>query len=371
MSGKKKSVLIGVVALMVGILIGGCVVVFGLRMFGEEKTFDEKDTSNDAADEIVIEKYNISECIKLGEYKGLEISLAATEEDIQWEIDSLIEENTTYEQLRGIAQEGNMVYADFEGYVNGKKIDTTCGTDYITIGSGEWLDGFEDAIIGLQCGQTAEVSISVPDGTYGDEEIDGKTVDFKITLQYICGESIVPEYNDEFVQSISNYKTTKEHKASLKEKLERESEEEKLEYAWYAAYENSKVKKYPKTLMQAARQEVLQGYYNMADIYGISYDEIFQSFGCADEQDFIDTQLTELAKDTVKEGLVAEAIAEKEKLSYTTEDYQDLLNEEYENNSGSYDSKEEYEEENKLYLERTALINVVKEWLGENTKFTK
>lgn len=371
MSGKRKSILIGVIALIVGILIGVCVVVFGLRMLSSDRSAEEKSTKEDTAEEIKIENYDVNECIKLGEYKGLEISLAATEEDIQWEIDSLIEEHTTYEQLRGIAQEGNMVYADFEGYIAGKKIDTTCGSDYITIGSDEWLEGFEDAIIGLQCGQTAEVSIDVPDGTYGDKEVDGKTVDFKITLQYICGESIVPEYDNEFVQSISKYKTTKEHKAALKETIEKEYEEEKLEYAWYEAYENSKVEKYPKTLIQAAKREVLQGYYNMADIYGMSRDEIFQSFGCADEQDFKDTQLTELARDTVKEGLVAEAIAEKEKLSYTTEDYQDLLNEEYENNSSSYDSKEEYEEENKIYLERTALMNVVKEWLGENTKFTK
>lgn len=370
MSGKKKTILIVVIALMIGILVGGCAVVIGLRMFSAsdkkvEKAEKEKDES------IVIEEYSVDECIKLGKYKGLEISIAVTEEDIDWEIQSLIEENTTYEQLKGIAQEGNMVYADFEGYVDGERKDSTCGADYITIGSGEWLEGFEDAIIGMQCGQTKEFPVQVPDGTYGDEEIDGKTVDFKLTLQYICGESIVPEYNDEFVQSISNYNTTKEYNKYLKERLAKENEEEKLEYAWSEVYESSKVKKYPKTLMQAARREVLQGYYNMAAIYGVSHDEIFQSFGCLDEQDFVDTQLTELARDTVKEGLVAEAIAKAENLSYTTEEYQDLLKEEYEMNSSSYKSKEEYEEENRVYLERTALMNVVKEWLGENTNYIK
>lgn len=370
MANKKRTILIVMVALIVGILVGVAAGVFLIpRMNQKDKKTDKKE--NRKEEEIVVEDYNANECVALGKYKGLKISLAPTQEDIQIEIDSLIEEHTNYEQKKGIAQEGDMVYADFEGYVDGKKMDSTCGGDYIEIGSGEWLEGFEDAIIGLQCGQSREFSVDVPEGTYGDEEIDGHTLDFKLTLQYICGESIVPEYNDEFVQSISSYKSTKEYSAYLKKKLEKENEEDKLVFCWDEVLGSSKVKKYPKTLLQAARQEVLQGYYDMADLYGMSHDEVFQSFGCEDEEDFKDTQLTDLAKDTAKEAIVAKAIVEKEKLAYTTEDYEKLLKEEYENNSDSYESKEELEKEKKYYLERTALLNVVKEWIGKNTTFTK
>ena len=79
--------------------------------------------------------------------------------------------------------------------------------------------------------------------------------------------------------------------------------------------------------------------------------------------------MEDLAKDTVKEILVAETIAQKEKLQYTKEDYDEILKDEYENNSASYKSREDYEEKNKNYLEHTALIVVVKDWIGENTKF--
>lgn len=373
MEGNRKKKLFCIIFFVIGLFVGGF-AAFGYLKYKEGDKGDkkeEKEASTDDLEEIVIEDYNANECVKLGTYKGLTISLAPTEDDLQYEIDSLIEEHTEYEQKKGMAQEGDMVFAEFEGYIDGKKMDTTCGEDYVEIGSGLWVNGFEDAIIGMQCGQEKEFSVQIPDGYYGDEEIDGHTVDFKLTLKYICGESIVPEYNDEFVRSISNYKTTKEYDAYLKKKLLDESEDEKLEYVWNEVMEASKVEKYPKTLLAASRKEVLQGYYNLADMQGMSHDEIFQSWGCEDEKDFVKTQLPDLEKDTAKEMLVAKAIAENEKLSYTTEDYEDLLKEEYENNSDVYDSKEAYEKENKNYLEKTALMNVVKEWLGEQTNYTK
>lgn len=370
MEDNKKKILFCAVFFVVGLSIG----IFAAFLFikykdGGKKT--EKEPLADEQEEIVIEDYNASECVKLGKYKGLKISLVPSEDDIEVEIDSLIDEHTEYEQKKGIAMEGDLVYAEFEGFINGKKMDATCGKDYVEIGSGDWLAGFEDAIIGMQCGQTKEFSVEVPDGVYGDEEIDGHTLDFKLTLKYICGESIIPEYDNEFVQSISNYKTTKEYEEYLKKKLLKESEEEKLEYVWSEVMETSKVNQYPKTLLAASRKEVLQGYYDMAEIYGISHDEIFQSWGCENEKDFVKTQLPDLAKETAKEILVAKAIAEQEKIAYTAEDYETLLKEEYENNADLYDSREDYEKKNKNYLEKTALINVVKEWLGEQTKYIR
>jgi len=103
----------------------------------------------------------------------------------------------------------------------------------------------------------------------------------------------------------------------------------------------------------------------------VSRDEFFQSFGCENEEDFKETQLEDLAKDTVKEILVAEAIAQKENIKYTKEDYDDILKDEYENNSDSYKSREDYEKQNKNYLEHTALLVVVKDWIGERTDFQK
>lgn len=362
MKDKKRFIGIVIAVFLVGIVIG--IACVGGYHALETKKKKDKQEAQEAA-------YKAEECVVLGKYNGLTVSLKPTDEDVQTEIDSLLEENTTYEQKSGTVQSGDQIYADFEGYINGKKKDDTCGSDYITIGSGEWLAGFEDALIGVKTGKTKEFSLEVPEGTYGDSTVDGHTIDFKVNVKYICGDSIVPDYNDQFVKSVTNYKSVKEYETYLRKKLEKENEDDKLDFPWTKVLESSKVTKYPKSLLKAAKKEVLKGYYDMAEIYGVSHDEIFQSFGCDDEADFKKTQLSDLAKDTVKEKLVSQAIAEKENLNYTTEEYNALVKDEYESNSDSYADKKEYEKANKEYLKRTALENVVKEWIGAHTTFTK
>lgn len=362
MKDRRKLIALIAAVFAAGILIGmGCISIH--HAFQNKKEKDRQKAQE--------ESYTAGDCVTLGKYSDLTISLKPTDEDVQMEIDSLLEENTEYEQMTGTVQDGDRIYADFEGWINGKKKEDTCGSDYITIGSGEWLDGFEEALLGAETGETKEFSLKVPEGTYGDDTVDGHTIDFKVKVDYICGDAIVPDYNDQFIRSISNYKSVKEYEKSIKEKLLKENEEDKLDFPWTEVLEKSKVTDYPKSLLKSARKEVLQGYYDMADIYGVSHDEIFQSFGCEDEADFKETQLEELAQDTVKEKLVAQAIAEKEGLSYTTEEYKSLLKDEYESNSDSYADKKEYEKANRDYLERTALENVVKEWIGAHTTFTK
>lgn len=318
------------------------------------------------------EAYNPLDYVEMGEYKNTSVSLEVTDEDIQLEIDSLLEEHMIYEQLSGIVQEGDTVYADFDGYVDGQKVDSTCGTDYIAVGSGEWLEEFEAGLLGAQTGTTVVFSVTVPEGTYGDPAVDGKTVEFHVAVHYICGVEIYPEYNDDFIQSISKkYDTVKEYNKHLKKKLQKDNEEQKGEFAWSEVVDSFKVKKYPKNLLEESKQEVLQGYYDMAVLYGCSQEEVFISFGYSDQQEFIDGDLKSLGKSTAKEYLVAQAIAAKEKLQYTPEEYQELLEEEYSYKTGTYATVEEYEKDYKAYIENQALLSVVKKWLTDNTEYIK
>lgn len=356
----------------VGVLVGGLVVgfaggtAFGYMMNGRMKKIEkEKQADREKSGKY----YKIAKEVTLGKYKGLEISLVPTEEDIENEIDSLIQQYTNYEQKKGTAQDGDMVYAEFEGRIGGVKKEELCGSDYVDIGAKEWLEDFEKAFIGMKTGRTKKVSIKIPNGMYGNESIDGKTVQYKLTLKYICGDAIEPIYNDEFVQSISEYDTVEQHRKHLEEELLKTAKEQKAEYAWNEVIESSDIKNYPEDMIAAAKEEVLQGYYDMADLQGYSHDEIFQSFGCADEKDFVDTQLDELAQDTVKEIMVAQAVANKEGISYTKKEYNTLLKDEYDNNKSNYDSEEEYEKSNENYLKNTALIDKVKSWIDKKTKY--
>ncbi len=316
--------------------------------------------------------YDVLDCIEVGDYKNMTVSLAVSKDDIDSEIDSIREEHVTYVEKQGTVADGDKVYANVVGYINGKRADDTCVEDYVEIGSGDWLDGFEDALIGAKTGQTAEFKLTVPQGTYGDSSIDGKEVLFKVDVKYICGKQITPQFDDQFVKKISDnkYKTVDEYKEYLEKKLIKENENDKADYAWTDIMDASSVKKYPEDMMKAAEENVLKGYYDMAKIYGYSTDEVFASFGYGSEEEFRENDLEELTKDTVKENLLARAIAKKENLSYTEEQYQDTLGEEYSYNEDDYDSKEQYEKENTQYLKDTATMKIVKDWLAKNMKYT-
>lgn len=352
------------VAAVVVLLLIAAIVIMKVTM-GDRKDTGEVQDGPEAT-------YDPLQCVELGPYKEIGISLKVTEEDIQSEIENLQEEHAIYEHLDGAVEDGDLVYADVEGYVDGQKADTACTSDYIEIGAGEWPDGFEGGLLGVQTGQTAVLSIPVPAGYYGDEAIDGRDVEYHVAVKYICGDKILLDYNDDFVKSVTKkYKTTKEYNRHLRKKIKKENEEQKGEFAWSEVTEGCKVKTYPDSLMESSSREVLQGYYNMAVIYGCSREEIFPAFGYESEQDFVDTDLRELAEITAKEYLIAQAIAEKEGISYTPEEYESLKEKEYQGQDGNYDTIEAFEADNIIYLENQALLNKVKDWITQNTKFTR
>lgn len=344
------------------ILLAVVVVVVKLILGGGIGSLGKPDAPGDDYDPL---KY-----VELGQYTGRTISLGVTEEDVQTQIESLLEEHAIYEQLDGTVEDGDMVYADFAGYVNGQKMDVASGSDYIEVGSGEWA--FEGGLIGAVSGQEAVFVVPVPAGYYGDESVDGKDVEFHVTVQYICGDQILPEYDDDFVKSVSKkYKTTEEYNQYIKRQERKENEEQKSEFVWSEVVEACKVKKYPKKLVEASGREVLQGYYDMAALYGCSKEEVFPMLNYENEQDFVDHDLEELAEDTAKEYLIAQAIAAKEGIAYTPEEYEAFQTAEYSDQDGQYDTLEAFQEERKEYLQNQMLLNKVKEWITERSKFTE
>ena len=356
------------------IVIGGiCALVLVIGILCG-KVFMNKD--DDKGESVAVthenESYNPQDYVTLGQYTGLTVSLAVTDEDLQDEIDSIMEDYVTYEPLSGTAQAGDMVYASFEGYIDGQRVDSTCGEDYVELGSGEWLEGFEEGIIGTATGDTADFVIAVPEGAYGDASIDGHNVEFRVTVQYICGEEIKPEYNDEFVQSISKkYDTVEAYNEHLRKKLKKENEEQKAEYSWSDVLESCSVNGYPESLLEYSKGEVLQGYYDMAEVYGCEPEEIFTSFGYESEQAFVEGDLVSLAQDTAKEYLVSEAIAAKEGISYTQEEYNAFRDEEYTYVTDTYDTVEAFETDKREYLEKQTLLKSVKNWIAGQTNFTE
>ena len=127
---------------------------------------------------------------------------------------------------------------------------------------------------------------------------------------------------------------------------------------------------YPKSLLKDAKKEVLQGYYDMAQVYGCSKEEIFPMFGYNSEEEFVKSDLVSLAEDTAKEYLAAEAIAQMENISYTQDEYDKYVKEQYEDMTDEYDSQKQYEKKNRAYLERQMLMEKVKQWISGHAKYS-
>ena len=362
--GRLYLVLAAVLVLAAGILIG----VVGTNLYQGHKEAEEIERT----EEVTGAEQDYVDCITLGEYKGRTVSLGVTEDELQNAINSVLDEYTTYKQVKkGKASEGDMLYASYEMYCAGEKVQQYCGESRVEIGLGEWPAGFEEAFVGMKPGETKKVTLTIPQGFFGDGAVDGRKVEYQIKLLYICGEAIVPKYNDEFVSSISNYETVEEYNEKLKAELKQDNEDSKDEFVWTEALEDCTVKEYPKELLEKAREENLQDYYNMAELYGQSPEEIFQMVGCANEEEFKETQLEELAEDSVKEVLFANAVAYKEKLEYTETEYQKLVQEEYEYYKTSYSSREDFEKKNEERLKNSALIAAAKRFISENTTYTE
>lgn len=363
--GMSKTVFVtAIICVLIVGLISGIAAGYFLNQNKKEEKSSEQISSYS-------KDFDVLKYIEIGDYKNITVNVGMSEDDIKSEIASLLEDNTKYKKKQGKVKDGDKVYAKYAGFIDGKKIDVTCGEDYIDVGSGDWLKAFEKALLGAVTGKKVKFTCKVPKGTYDDERVDGHKVNFEITVKYICGKKIVPKFNNKFVNRISSgkYKTVGEYRKYIKEKLLKENKNDRGDYAWSDVMELCNVIKYPSDMMALAEKENLQGYYDMAEIYGYSIDEVLKQYGYNNLADFKKYDLAELAKDTVKENLAAMAIAKLENIKYSDEDYKSVLDEEYEYNSEKYAAKSDYEKENKEAIINETTLNAVKKWLADNLKY--
>ena len=147
----------------------------------------------------------MSKVIKLGQYTNIEVEVErtfATEEEVQGEIDMILSQSTLYEDKEGAVENGDMTTIDFEGFKDGVAFDGGKGEDYqLLIGSGTFIPGFEEQMIGMEKGETRDLNVTFPEN-YGAAELAGAPVVFKVTVHNIQKEKKA-ELTDEFVSSFN------------------------------------------------------------------------------------------------------------------------------------------------------------------------
>ena len=160
--------------------------------------------------------------VKLGKYKGVKVEKAditVTDEEVDAEINKERENNARNIEVTDRAvKDGDITTLDFEGFVDGVAFEGGKGENYpLTIGSGAFIPGFEEQLIGAEIGKEVEVNVTFPED-YQAEDLKGKAAVFKCTVKEIK-EKQLPELDDEFASEVSEFETLAEYKADVKGKL--------------------------------------------------------------------------------------------------------------------------------------------------------
>lgn len=309
----------------------------------EEKT-DEKETAKkeeakkeDKASREpgtrIVSVDKVDKYVTLGQYKGLALD-KTVEEITENEIDATIQQelqDSAEEVKSGAVQEGDITVIDYVGTRDGEVFQGgSANGQELTIGSGRFIPGFEDGVIGMKKGETKDINLTFPE-EYFEPSMAGAEVVFKVTLQSFRR---APELTDDWAAKNTDYKTAEEYRAGVKEKLqERANQAAKASLsrtAWETVYQNSEIKEYPEKDIDEAIAE----FDSVTKIYaqqgGMEVDEFLESQGISKED--YDAQAQQYAELKVKQNLIIQAIMDAEGITLEEQaslDIQDKLIEAY------------------------------------------
>lgn len=267
--------------------------------------------------------------VKLGKYKGVKIDkieTEVTEEEVDAQIERERENNA-----RNITvddrpvEDGDMTTLDFEGFVDGEAFEGGKGENYpLTIGSGAFIPGFEEQLVGAKIGEETEVKVTFPED-YQAEHLQGKEAVFKCTVKEIRKKEL-PELNDEFASDVSEFDTLAEYREDVKKNLEeqkaKDAKREREDAAVKAAVEDSEME-IPEAMLETQQKQMVDEFAQRITMQGISMEQYLQLTGTNYQQ--MVEQVKPQAEERVRSRLVLEAVAKAENLEATEEDYEEEL----------------------------------------------
>lgn len=268
--------------------------------------------------------------VKLGDYKGLEIEKQNTEltdkeveETIQQRLEAMADMVVKED---GKVEEGDTVNLDFDGYVDGEQFEGGQADGYdLEIGSGMFIPGFEEQLVGLAVGEEKDVEVTFPE-EYHAEELAGKPATFKTKINEIKSKE-VPELDDELANELdSEANSVDEYKENLRKQLAEskatEAENAQKEEAITKATDNAEVD-IPKAMIKTEEDRMVQEFAQRLQQQGLNLETYFQISGQSEED--IRGQMKEDAEQRVKTNLTLAAIAEAENIDATDEDVEKEL----------------------------------------------
>lgn len=295
----------------------------------KEESRQEVSLVNEKGLVVAADVENIEDYVKLGEYQNLEISEAPKQEVTE----EVLENNIHYLLLKKYkpvevtedraVQQDDTVNIDYTGYMDGEAFEggADTGADLL-IGSGQFISGFEDGLVGHKKGEEVTLDLTFPDPYEMNPDLSGKAVQFKVKINKI---SAAPELTDAWVAENTEFKTVDEFKKDQKKLIQTSLDidyEGKVKADLFAlVVENSEILKYPEKLMEETKvtvKEQLDSMYQMQA--GITFDDYVKSQGLSEED--VDKGLEDSAKQYLTQNLIVQALMDAEGMELTEKEYE-------------------------------------------------
>lgn len=265
--------------------------------------------------------------VTLGDYKGVEVpksEIAVTDEEVDAEVKKEQDKNARTVAVEDrAAANGDITTIDFEGFVDGVAFDGGKGTDYaLTLGSGTFIPGFEDQLVGANAGDHVEVKVTFPE-EYQAKELAGKEAVFQCDVKKVEAKEL-PELDDDFAQDASEFDTLAEYKEDIKknltEKKEKEARAAKENAAVDKAIENAQME-IPDAMLNTQVRQMLDDFSRRMQSQGLTMEQYFQFTGMTLEK--MQEEMKPQALKRIQTRLVLEKIAEVENIQPTDEEVEE------------------------------------------------
>ena len=293
----------------------------------ETESDNTEDTSEDTPTTAeLMAGIDVEKCVTLGDYKGVTVEKtiqSVTDEDVQNEIDNALANYPV--EVDQAAKEGDTVNIDYVGKIDGEEFDggSDQGAD-LKLGSGKFIDGFEDGLIGARKGETRTLNLTYPEDY--TQDLAGKAVEFTVTVNAV--KEPLSEPTDQWVaDNIEGYDNIADYKAGIRSEQEENNEqtaENQVRYAaWTQVIDNCTINEYPETLVEVGKKLYEQQVETYAKYAGMELDAYIESSGLTQEE--YQSNMEEYGKNVAAQALVCQAICDKEGFAIGDDDYQKAL----------------------------------------------
>lgn len=305
------------------ILLALCMACTAAGCGGKESASQKKETKVESpvfeGRLVSTSEKELKKIVELGEYKGIAVDQTiedVTEDQVEEQIHSILNTSTVeVEDPEATAADGDVVNINYMGMKGEEAFEGGTADDYdLTLGSGEFIPGFEEGLIGAKKGETRDLNLTFPEDYGNDSDLAGQDVVFHVTVNAI---KRVPELTDEWVQSNSDVDNVEDYRQSIREDLEESNrfsaESVTKNEAWNKVLTASNISEYPEEELNAAIEEYQDSVNTYAEQMDQSVEEFLEAQGITQEE--LDEQTQQYAEYKTKQNLVVQAIMDQEGFS--------------------------------------------------------